>query len=279
MTVSDALLGPLLREDPARPRITHYDDAAGTRVELSGATLANWAAKTANWLRDELDVQPGDPVAVLLPPHWQSVGVLLGAWWCGAVVTDDPAGVVAVLCSADRLPAVAGPDEVAAVSLHPLGASVPDLPPGVRDHASEVRVHGDHFSPVPVPASTPATPTRTVGALVDAARARAAELGLTAEDRVLCTGGWSADGDPMLPVLAAGAALVQITGHPAPPDLSQLARRCAQEQITATADTQVDGIRTLELQRQPEVAEAGSSSGSRPGVLRSSARMRKRNSR
>ncbi|MDQ3987590.1 MAG: TIGR03089 family protein [Actinomycetota bacterium] len=248
MTVTDALLGPLLREDPARPRITHYDDAAGTRVELSGATLANWAAKTANWLRDELDVQPGDPVAVLLPPHWQSVGVLLGAWWCGAVVTDDPGGAVAVLCSADRLAEVGGadgvdsPDEVAAVSLHPLGASVPGLPPGVRDHTSEVRVHGDHFTPVPVPGSAPATPTHTVTALVDAARGRAAELGLTAEDRVLCTGAWSAEGDPLLPVLAAGAALVQVTGDP---DLSQLARRCAQERVTATVDTPVDGIRTL----------------------------------
>lgn len=247
MTVTDALLGPLLREDPARPRITHYDDVAGTRVELSGATLANWAAKTANWLRDELDVQPGDPVAVLLPPHWQSVGVLLGAWWCGAVVTNDPGGAVAVLCSADRLAEVDGADEVAAVSLHPLGASVPDLPPEVRDHASEVRVHGDNFTPVPVPGSAPATPTRTVTALVEAARARAAELGLTAEDRVLCTGAWSADGDPLLPVLAAGAALVQITGHPDPPDVSRLERRCAQERVTATVDAPVDGIRTLPM--------------------------------
>jgi acyl-coenzyme A synthetase/AMP-(fatty) acid ligase len=84
-----------------------------------------------------------------------------------------------------------------------------------------------------------------VAALVDAARTRAATLGLTAEDRVLCTGAWSADGDPLLPVLAAGAALVQITGHPAPPDLSRLARRCAQERVTATMDTPVDGIRTL----------------------------------
>ena len=245
LTVTDALLGPLLREDPARPRITHYDDVAGTRVELSGATLANWAAKTANWLRDELDVQPGDPVAILLPPHWQSVGVLLGAWWCGAVITDDPGGAVAVLCSADLLAEVDGADEVAAVSLHPLGASVPGLPPGVRDHTSEVRVHGDHFTPVPVPGSASATPTRTVDALVDAARARATALGLTADDRVLCTGGWSAEGDPLLPVLAARAALVQITGHPASPDLSRLARRCAQERVTATVDTPVDGIRTL----------------------------------
>ncbi len=46
-------------------------------------------------------------------------------------------------------------------------------------------------------------------------------------------------------MLAAGAALVQITGHPAPPDISELAQRCAQERVTATVDTPVDGIRTL----------------------------------
>ena len=90
-----------------------------------------------------------------------------------------------MLCSADLLAEVDGADEVAAVSLHPLGASVPGLPPGVRDHTSEVRVHGDHFTPVPVPGSASATPTRTVDALVDAARARATALGLTADDRVL----------------------------------------------------------------------------------------------
>jgi hypothetical protein len=103
---------------------------------------------------------------------------------------------------------------------------------GCSEH--QVRVHGDHFTPVPVPGAAPATPTRTVAALVDAARARATALGLA--------------GDPLLPVLAvlaAGAALVQITGHPAPPDLSRLARRCAQERVTATVDTPVDGIRTL----------------------------------
>lgn len=241
MTVTDALLGPLLREDAARPRITHYDDDAGTRVELSGATVANWAAKTANWLRDELDVQPGDPVAVLLPPHWQSAGVLLGAWWCGAVVTGDPDGAVVVLCPAARLDEVGGAAEVAAVSLDPLGAGVPGLPAEVRDHATEVRVHGDHFSPPPVPASAPATPALSVADLVAAAQARASALGLSPEDRVLCTGAWSADGDPLLTVLAAGAALVQCTGTPgaAALDAAALARRCEQERVTATLDVPV----------------------------------------
>ena len=69
MTLTDALLDPLLKADPMGPRITYYDDATGERIELSTATLANWAAKTANLLRDELGAGPGTRVAVLLPPH------------------------------------------------------------------------------------------------------------------------------------------------------------------------------------------------------------------
>jgi len=241
LTVTDALLGPVLLDDAAAPLITHYDDDAGTRIELSGATVANWAAKTANWLRDELDVAPGDRVAVLLPPHWQTVGVLLGAWWCGAVISADAAGAVAALGSVDRLAELGGADEIAAVSLDALGAGLRDLPDGVRDHASEARVHGDLFRPVPVDESAPATPSATVAELVAAVAARAAALGLVSGDRVLCTGAWGADGDPLLPVLAARAALVQCTG--AVP--SDLATRCAQERVTASFDVAVDGVRTV----------------------------------
>ena len=69
-TVSSAILDPLMAANPAGPRITYYDDATGERIELSTATLANWAAKTANLLRDELGAGPGSRVAVLLPAHW-----------------------------------------------------------------------------------------------------------------------------------------------------------------------------------------------------------------
>ena len=52
-TVTDALLAPLRAGDAARPVVTFYDRATGERVELSGLTFENWAAKTANLLRDE----------------------------------------------------------------------------------------------------------------------------------------------------------------------------------------------------------------------------------
>ena len=60
-TLSGAILDPMLRADPVGPRITYYDDATGERIELSAVTLANWAAKTGNLLRDELGAGPGQP--------------------------------------------------------------------------------------------------------------------------------------------------------------------------------------------------------------------------
>ena len=51
------------RRDPTRPLLTWYDDATGERTELSGATLANWVAKTANLLVDGLGLGPGDRAA------------------------------------------------------------------------------------------------------------------------------------------------------------------------------------------------------------------------
>ncbi|MGH3867638.1 MAG: TIGR03089 family protein [Pseudonocardiaceae bacterium] len=225
MTITDQVLGPLLLADPARPRITHYDDATGSRVELSGATLANWAAKTANWLRDELDVQPGDTVAVLLPPHWQTAGALLGAWWCGAtVITDSSAGAQVTLCGVDRIADAVGSDEVAALGLDALGMGIAVLPPGVRDFASEIRVHGDTFTPG---GAGPDTET-----LRTAARTRIAKLGLTAGDRLLCTTSWdgTVPGEVLLAVLAADASLVQCTGT----DPAALPARRAAERATIT---------------------------------------------
>ncbi|CAM3119293.1 TIGR03089 family protein [Saccharomonospora xinjiangensis] len=90
MSLTEHLLRPMLSASAGKPAITHYDDTAGSRIELSVATLANWAAKTANWLVEEFDVEPGDKVAVNLPAHWQTASVLLGAWWCGAHVVITP---------------------------------------------------------------------------------------------------------------------------------------------------------------------------------------------
>ena len=94
------MLDPLLRSDPAGPRITYYDDMSGERIELSTATLANWAAKTGNLLRDEMGAGAASRIAVLLPAHWQTAAVLFGVWWIGAqaVLGGGPADMA--LCTA-----------------------------------------------------------------------------------------------------------------------------------------------------------------------------------
>ncbi|MET0134573.1 MAG: TIGR03089 family protein, partial [Kibdelosporangium sp.] len=133
MSVTEKLFRPLLSGDRSRPLITHYDDAAGTRVELSVATMANWAAKTANWLSEEFDVEPGSDVAVVLPAHWQTAGVLLGAWWCGAHVTTVSDGAAIALTAVDG--SAQGAQAHAVVSLDPMGMGLrADPPAGTLDY-------------------------------------------------------------------------------------------------------------------------------------------------
>ena len=234
-TLTDALLDPLLRADAMGPRITYYDDATGERIELSTVTLANWAAKTANLLRDELGAGPGTRAAVLLPAHWQTAAVLLGVWWIGAdVVLDGPADLA--LCSADRLDeadAAAAGGEVAVLSLDPFGKPAADLPIGVTDYATAVRVHGDQVVAERTPG--PALAGRSVDDVLAAARASAARRGLTAGDRVMSDRSWSTPEDLVdnfVAVLAAGASLVQLAN----PDAGVLDRRRVTEKVTRTLD-------------------------------------------
>src|SRR5271167_4284751 len=133
----------MLRADPVGPRITYYDDATAERIELSAVTLANWAAKTGNLLRDELGVGPASRVAILLPAHWQTAAVLFGVWWIGAEAVLTPGTADIALCTADRLDeadsvlnATAPGGEVAVLSLDAFGRSAPDLPIGVTDYAT-----------------------------------------------------------------------------------------------------------------------------------------------
>ena len=178
-TVSGAVLDPLLTSDPVGPRITYYDDATGERIELSAVTLANWAAKTANLLRDELGAGPGSRVAVLLPAHWQTAAVLFGVWWIGAEVVLDGEADVA-LCTLDRMPeadAAVGVGEIAVLSLDPFGKPVPDLPVGITDYATAVRVHGDQIVPERRPG--PALAGRSADEVITAARESATAQGIT----------------------------------------------------------------------------------------------------
>jgi len=217
VTLTAALLDPLRTgPDAARPLITYYDDATGERIELSAVTTANWAAKAANLLREECDVEPGTKVALLLPPHWQTAAVLLAAWWCGAEVVTDPGAAEVVLCDADRVDLAlvdAPPNGVVALSLDAFGKGIPGLPAGVLDFATEVRLQPDDFAPwQPVPDEAPALDGQTVSELLAAARAAVEARHLVAGSRVLSTLEWSGEGlvTGLLAVLAAGASLVQV---------------------------------------------------------------------
>ena len=233
--LTDALLDPLLAANPMGPRITFYDDSSGERIELSTVTLVNWAAKTANLLRDELGAGPGTRVAVLLPAHWQTAAVLLGVWWIGAEVVCTGLADIA-LCTTDRLAEaddVADGGEVAVLSLDPFGKPADGLPVGVTDYATAVRVHGDQVTPERSPGM--ALDGRSVDAVLDAAQRSAQERGLTASDRVMSSQPWSSPlqiVDNLLAVFAAGASLVQLVN----PDTALLDRRRVTEKVTRTLD-------------------------------------------
>ena len=227
----------MLRADPVGPRITYYDDAiggTGERIELSAATLANWAAKTGNLLRDELAAGPTSRIAILLPAHWQTAAVLFGVWWIGAETVLDAAGPADLaLCTAERLDeadAVVGAGgEVAVLSLDPFGRPAPDLPIGVTDYATAVRVHGDQIVPERHPG--PALAGRSVEAVLAECENAAAARGLTSSDRVLSIASWAQpDGlvDGLLAIMAIGASLVQVAN----PDPALLPRRIETEKVT-----------------------------------------------
>jgi uncharacterized protein (TIGR03089 family) len=137
--------------DPGRPLVTWYGAAPGERVELSVTSFANWVAKTASLLQDELDVGRGDRVLVDLPSHWLAP-VWLGACWAvGAVVVApgaDGTEPTLVACGPDTLSEHAEGDvPVVATSLAPLGTRFTDpLPAGVVDFGEVVWGQPDAFT-------------------------------------------------------------------------------------------------------------------------------------
>ncbi|WP_068068325.1 TIGR03089 family protein [Nocardia xishanensis] len=230
LTLTEAVLDPILAREPAGPRVTYYDDATGARIELSGLTLANWAAKTANLIRDEFGLSPGARVAVLLPAHWQTAAVLLGCWWAGTevVLNPDPDADLA-LVTADRIDDADGVAEVAALSLDPLGAPIRDLPVGITDFATAVRVHGDQFFPRGAGVALDGMPVAEVLAV---ARKSAMRQGFSEGDRVLSSAPWDTADELIngfVAVLTAGASLVQVVN----PDPDQRQRRIDSERVTA----------------------------------------------
>jgi uncharacterized protein (TIGR03089 family) len=140
-TFTEALERSVART-PGDPLVTFYDERTGERVELSYVTYANWVAKTACLLQDELGLARGGLVAVDLPTHWLAPVWLGAAWSLGLAVGDatvtDRADLV--VCGPDGPATYAGRStDVVACSLLPMGARFrTPLPPGVIDFGEVV---------------------------------------------------------------------------------------------------------------------------------------------
>lgn len=135
------------------PRLTWYG-RDGDRVELSGRVLVNWVAKTANLLLDDLDLQPGETVAVDLGAHWRAPVLWLAAAYLGAHVVSGSADAD-VLVLPDGVAAPPELDRLVVVALPSLARSATTLPAGAVDYAADVPTHGD-APPAPGPSASPA---------------------------------------------------------------------------------------------------------------------------
>ena len=245
------LLRRLVSADPGRPRITVYDDTdsptRGERIELSARVLANWVAKAANLLRDDLDVGPGSVVLLDLPPHWRTLYWAFAAWSVGACVevpthrTSADAGAGPASSAAatavpdvvvtDAVDVAAAASEAVLVTLAALARSAADpVPAQVVDEARELATHGDVFDGWAEPdGSEPAL--RAAGALLTYADLpTAATFGPqrvhtgtadTAELLRLALAVWGADG-----------SLVLTRGEPDP---AVLAARLTAEGVSAAS--------------------------------------------
>ena len=219
-TLSSLSAGLVGDRDPAQPLLTYVDGPA--RVELSGATTANWVCKTANLLVDGY----GSPqrVGLALPLHWQLPCLLLGAVAAGATaaVASAPrqlAGCAVAFTSAEDAPAAldAGVDDVLACSLTPFATRLAVVPPLVSDAAAEIPSYGDAFSGRP----------GTARVELDGRPVVVPALELGPADRVLTSlDPRTPDGlGVLLGALSAGAAVVLLRDG----DPSQVAR---QEAVT-----------------------------------------------
>ncbi|GAA3570620.1 TIGR03089 family protein [Microlunatus spumicola] len=150
------LLARRVRSAGSAPLVTYYDVDEGSRTELSATTFANWVAKTSNLLTDELLLDPGASVELLLaarhPGHWMTLVWATACWQTGAVVTlGRPEEAALVVCGPDHADVDPGDAELVACSLHPLGLGLtPPVPSRVVDYATEVRAQPDVWNVVPV---------------------------------------------------------------------------------------------------------------------------------
>ncbi|MER7277605.1 TIGR03089 family protein [Dactylosporangium sp. NPDC000244] len=202
--------------------LTFHDAATGEHVELSASELGGCAAQVAGLLREGCGIDEGGRAAVLLPPHWLTAAVLMGAWSAGlrlSLQDTATAGLDVLEPGADL------PYDVLFVAADRIGSwleRIPDAkhrfslfaeeaPEGYRDLEAAI----DEFSPhMPAPGRTRAsdavTPDGTTYGSFGAIAAELAErIGLRAGDRLLVNA--ATQEHPLkwlLAPLSAGASVV-----------------------------------------------------------------------
>lgn len=236
MTDVWSLLQRRRRDGAGAPLVTFVDADTGERTELSAVSLENAAAKIANALRDEYDLDAGATIGLRLPLHWQRSAWCAGAWTAGCLVAPGSAEADLVVTTAAEATARAGTvPRLAAVSLHPFGLPIAEpLPAGVDDVTLAVRQQPDAYLFDPPTATTAAFRTHDgvldQAGVVELALARGAEWGLGPGGRLLVRD-TAADEDGWLAALAvplacrAAVVLVRGTG-----DTDRIEE---QEQVTA----------------------------------------------
>jgi len=225
----------------ARPVITYCDDATGERMDLDAAGLGGWVARTASLLRDGCGLGAGGRVAVLLPPHWQTAAVVLGAWSTGLTVAFRPWATAGL-----GVPAEDTAMDAVFVARNRVGSwleTVPEAPhrfvlgpgdeapDGYRDYVAEVGRQPDEVPAyrAVLPDSAASTDGTTYQEWADLARGVASSLGLRQGDRILVDA--ALDSHPatwLLAPLTTGASIVICANR----DRSRDQDRVAAEGIT-----------------------------------------------
>ena len=225
--------------------LTYYDDATGERTGLSAAELGDWTAAMSALLTDGCGLGPGSRAAVLLPPHWQTAVVLLGAWAAGVEVSYQgwaTAGLSAPTTTYDAsfvagnrvrswLEEIPPAKHQFVLGLAPHGGPTADVPDGYRDFLAELRPFARAAPPSARIADTQAASAdgTTYREMTTVAAGIAQSQGINAGDRVLVDAGSLED--PLLwllPPLTAGASLVVCANL----DPAARADRIAAERVT-----------------------------------------------
>ena len=150
-----SIMAPLVASQPSSPRLTVYDETAGTRMDFSALTLDNWAAKIANMLDEDFELAPDAAVVIDLPVSWQAAVIALGTFNSSRTpLFDAPLNALnaapdVVFTHAERAGEWAQVPEVVVVSTDPFGRGVVEsggqLPPATVDFGPTVRFYGDVY--------------------------------------------------------------------------------------------------------------------------------------